>query len=89
MARLLLLTDARLPQLPLAADDQLVLLGKALGLLWPADTLLAEVAARGDLYALTAELVLYPVLPLAVKPLADHDQLAQLVESASAVVAGG
>lgn len=89
MPRLLLLTDACLPQLPLAADDQLVLLGKALSLLWSADTLLAEVAARGDLYALAAELGQYPAAPLAVKPLADHDQLAQLVEAAAAVVAGG
>ena len=89
MARLLLLTDACLPQLPLAADDQLVLLGKALSLLWSADTLLVEVAARGDLYALAAELGQYPAQPLAVKPLADHDQLAQLVEAAAAVVAGG
>lgn len=89
MARLLLLTEARLPQLPLATDDQLVLLGKALSLLWPPDALLAAIAARGALYALAIELGHYPPAPVALNVLTDHNQLAQLIEKASAVVAGG
>lgn len=91
MSRLLLLTDAQLPVLPTSTNDTLVLLGPALALLWqqPLAAALRVASEQQRLLALAAELQCCPEPPVAVRTLADHAALAELVELATAVVAGG
>lgn len=91
MSRLLLLTEAQLPALPTAAADTWVLLGPALALLWqqPVAAALQLASEQQRLLALACELQQYPAPPLLVQQLASHAELAERVEQATAVIAGG
>jgi hypothetical protein len=91
MRRLLLLTDTQLPALPTAADDSWVLLGPALALLWqqPVASALHQASKKQLLFALAAELEQYPAPPLTVQVLANHGELAERIEQATAVITGG
>lgn len=91
MSRLLLLTEAQLPALPTTASDTWVLLGPALALLWqqPLAAALQRASEQQRLLALACDLQQYPAPPLMVQQLANHAELAELIEQATAVITGG